>query len=463
MASPSPPGSLLDNWSSVAQSFVWLEPQWKGTSRRVYAVLGIVLILFVLLASIIAIKTPAWESADEPDHVENVEAIVDGHWYGMDTHCASLSTLTGRSCGNDEAQQAPLYYLGMAAWQKVVALDPRPVPKLQFSRTLIAGDSELFASHSSSDHRFLLWLRFPNIALGVSTVFVVFLAIRRVSRDPWTPVVAAAVLAFLPRFVFLSAFVSNDNLVNLLGAVLGYLALRFITSSNIWNMAWVGVSFGLLVATKLSALPMGLVIVVIVFFVPTWKRRLSLLAVAGGGAVLTCGWYLIQNTVRYGDPLATTESARWLQHNGGLGTFNHPYRVTDPLGLFFWHVPMRIVNTFWYTSGWAQFHWTTPVNLTITAVVLVIVVGIIGQKIPRIVILTLAALSVAALLCVWVVSTQTATYQGRYALVGGVGIAGLIAFGLQRWHLPVRFLVPAAGLCGTCIAIQSNVLSVHWT
>ena len=61
-------------------------------------------------------------------------------------------------------------------------------------------------------------------------------------------------------------------------------------------MAWVGATFGLLVATKVSALPMGLVIIVLVLFVPTWKRRVSLLAVAGGGAFLTCGWYLIQNT-----------------------------------------------------------------------------------------------------------------------------------------------------------------------
>jgi hypothetical protein len=292
---------------------------------------------------------------------------------------------------------------------------------------------------------------------------MVFLAIRRVSHDPWTPVVAAAIIAFLPRFVFLSAFVTNDNLVNLLGAVLGYLALRFITSPSVWNMAWVGVTFGLLAATKLSALPMGLVIVVLVLLVPTWRRRLSLLTVAGGAAGLTCGWYLIQNSVRYGDPLARVASSRYLALNGGLGTYFEPYRVKDPLSLVFWQVPRRFVDSFWYQSGWNQFHWSMPVNVAITAVILSVLFGIYGHKIRRDILITLAAVSVAALLSVWIVATQTATYQGRYALVGCVGIAGLIAFALQRWKLPVRFLLPAAGIVGTCIAIQSNVLTVHRT
>jgi 4-amino-4-deoxy-L-arabinose transferase-like glycosyltransferase len=425
--------------------------------------LGLVLIIFVVLSSVIAIRTPAWESADEPDHVANIESIVAGDWYGMNAQCDHPNTIS--SCRDGEAQQAPLYYLAMGAWQKMMGLPARPPPNVRVSPMfLFDGQGEFFSNHSASDHRFLLWLRFPNIALGASTVLVVFLAIRRVSRDPWTPLVAAAIIAFLPRFVFLSAFVTNDNLVNFLGAVLGYLALRFIMSPSAWKMAWIGATFGLLVATKLSALPMGLVIVILVLLVPNWKRRLTLSAVAGGGAVLTCGWYLIQNTVRYGDPLARTATSRYLAFSGGLGSFFFgPYRLTDPLGLVFWHVPQTIVRTFWYESGWDQFYWPMPVAVVLTMIVLIVLFGIRGQKIPRDVLITLGTLSAAALLCVWIAATQTPMYKGRYALVGCVGIAGLIAFALQRWKLPVRFLLPAAGVVGTCVAIQSNVLSVHWT
>jgi 4-amino-4-deoxy-L-arabinose transferase-like glycosyltransferase len=426
----------------------------------VWLALSLVVIVFFGLASVIAIKTPAWESADEPDHVDNIESLVGGHWYGIDTQCKYLST--NPLCQNDEAQQAPLYYLVMAGWQRSVGLPPRPPPKLY--TTYLTPLGEQFQGHSASDDSFLLWLRFPNIALGTITILVVFLAIRRVSSDPWTPVVAAASIAFLPRFVFLSAFVTNDNLVNLLGAVLGYLALRFIRAPSVWKMVLLGATFGLLVVTKLSTLPMGLVIMVLVLLVPTWKRRVPLFAVAGGAAVLTCGWYLIQNTVRYGDPLAWTATPRYLATNGGLGTpFGLPYTVKDPLNLVLWQVPQSILRTFWYESGWANHYWKMPVDIAITAVVLLVFIGIRGQRIRRHVLVTLATISGAALLSVWAVALQTSTYKGRYALVGCVGIAGLIAFALQRWRLPVRFILPAAGVVGTCAAIQSNVLSVHWT
>ena len=60
--------------------------------------------------------------------VTNIELIVVGHWYGINTHCWFPKHRFIPSCTNDEAQQAPLYYLAMAAWQKVVGLPTRPPP-----------------------------------------------------------------------------------------------------------------------------------------------------------------------------------------------------------------------------------------------------------------------------------------------------------------------------------------------
>jgi hypothetical protein len=47
-------------------------------------------------------------------------------------------------------------------------------------------------------------------------------------------------------------------------------------------------------------------------------------------------------------------------------------------------------------------------------------------------------------------------------LVGLAAIAALAALGVERWRLPVRFVLPAMGLIGTLVAIQQNVLAVHW-
>ena len=43
-----------------------------------FALVGIIL-MFIALGTLIAFKTPAYESADEPGHVQNIETLVAGH------------------------------------------------------------------------------------------------------------------------------------------------------------------------------------------------------------------------------------------------------------------------------------------------------------------------------------------------------------------------------------------------
>ena len=53
-------------------------------------------------------------------------------------------------------------------------------------------------------------LRVPSVVLGLVTAA----RARLVSKDRWTPVVAAATCAFVPKFVFVSGVVNNDSLAN---------------------------------------------------------------------------------------------------------------------------------------------------------------------------------------------------------------------------------------------------------
>jgi hypothetical protein len=301
------------------------------------------------------------------------------------------------------------------------------------------------------------------VFLGALTVFFTFFAVRLFTSDRWTPVVGAAIVAFLPRFVFLSSFVTNDNLVDLLGAILTVVALRYARVSSRLRMAVVGAVVGLLLITKLSALPIALVLVVLPFMTTGWKRRAEYFGIGVLSTLLVSGWYLIQNTVRYGDPLARAASARYLAQIGGLGTFaGVPYEVTNPLSLIFVRVPVRILNSFWYQSGWNQFRWPWPVNLLFSIVLAAALVGLVHRHVDHKALVALWTIAIAGLLSVWGVAFQTSTYQARYAFVGLAAIAALAAFGLERWRVPIRFLLPAMGLGGTLIAIQQNVLSIHW-
>jgi hypothetical protein len=431
--------------------------------------LAAVMALFVVLGIAIAANTPAYESSDEPGHVQNIEALVSGHWYGMSSTCQPSLANPQLSCSGDEAQQGPLYYLVMAGWQKLADVPTHAPLRAQVNPGLFAGSKEWFNHHSAADHRFLLWLRLPNVFLGVLTVLFAYFSIRLTTKDPWTPVVAASLVAFLPRFVFLSSFVTNDNLVDLLGAVLVLLSLRYAKAPSSWRIAWVGVVFGLLITTKLSTLTVGLAILALACLVPGWVRRLQFAVIGLGTALLVSSWYLIQNTVRYGDPLAHAATIRYLAKMdalGGkirLGDFNVVYTVADPLRHVFMSVPARIAQTFWYQSGWNTFHWSWQVNVAVTIAFACALIGLFGRHVEPHTLFSLGTLSIAALLSVWAVSFQTGTYQARYAYFGLVAICGLAALGLERWRLPVRFLLPLAGLVGTVVALQQNVLAYHWT
>lgn len=432
-----------------------------ASGRRANVALVGIMVAFIALASLIAFKTPAYESADEPSHVQNIETLASGHWYGMNSKC-EWSPYGEVDCAGAEAHQAPLYYLILAGWQKAIGLSVRSPYHGQANYP--GYPREFFLHHTAADLRFLLWLRLPNVIFGALTVLFTFLAVRLIAKNPWTPVVAASIVAFLPRFVFVSAFVTNDNLVNLLGAILTFAALKFIRAPTGWRMASVGAVLGLLVTTKLSALPVAIVLVALTWLVPGWKHRTELLGVGALTALGVSGWYLIQNAVRYGDPLARAASARYLAQVGGLGTFaGLPYKIGNPFTLVFVEVPRRVVNTFWYQSGWNQFHWVWPINVLFWGVLATALAGLIGSGIDRGVVVVLTAIAVAAFMSVWIVATQTSTYEARYAFVGLAAVAALAALGLERWRLPVRFLLPAMGLAGTLVAIQQNVLAVHWS
>ena len=249
-------------------------------SRWLTFTLLLILAVFIALSAFIALKTPAYESADEPSHVQNIETLVSGHWYGMNSKCA-WTPFGIVHCAGAEAHQAPLYYLILAGWQKAIGLSVH-APYHGNANYPFGRPREFFVHHTAADLRFLLWLRLPNVIFGALTVLFTFFAVRLITTNPWTPVLAASFVAFFPRFVFLSAFVTNDNLVNLLGAILTYLALKFVRAPTGWRMAAVGAVLGLLATTKLSALPVAIVLIALSWLVPSWKRRTEL--IRGGGA-----------------------------------------------------------------------------------------------------------------------------------------------------------------------------------
>jgi Dolichyl-phosphate-mannose-protein mannosyltransferase len=436
------------------------------------AVLGVVGI-FALLSSVVAVTTPAWEAADEPDHSQNVETLVGGHWYRMDQG-AGL-----------QAHQAPLYYLGLAAWQRVWGVPVRrpPHPARGGLVFLGVGRFEHRTLRDSADHRFVLLLRVSSVLLGVLTVLFAAATARRLSSDPWTPAVAAAIVAGVPKLVFLSGVVSNDNLANALGGLLTLLAVVFVlrapdagSRARLWWTAALGAVLGLLVLTKLSTFPLvGGVVVAVVVAVRPWRERAQMLCVAAASTLAVCGWWLVQNQVRYGDPLAARASNDYLEPIGGLGLHLVNGRLVlgpgerNLFGLLLIDVPRNVYHSFWYDSGWNQFKWSSPAYIAFWAALLFAIAGlaVARQRPQRSIarpVLVLITLAVTALSAVWITSFQTTTFEARLAFTGLPAIGCLAALGLERWKAPVplRFIGPVIGVVGTVFAIQHDILNVNW-
>jgi 4-amino-4-deoxy-L-arabinose transferase-like glycosyltransferase len=405
-----------------------------------------VLVVFIALSTLIAVKTPAWEANDEPGHVENIETLVSGHAYVIPSTCHPDRPNDAEllQCAGDEVHQPPLYYLLMAGWQKVVGLAPRAPLSDAVNTAVYFAPGETLLVHTEADDSFIRWLRLPNVALGALTILVVFFAAKLVTEDEWTPVVAAALVAAFPLFVFRSAFVTNDNLVNLLAAVLVYLALRFTLRPKWQWMAAVGACFGLLIATKLSALPLGLLIIGLSLLVSGWRQRIGFAVVGCASALLVSSWYLAWNWVHYGDPLAQTATAHYLASDGALGTLHgRPYVVSDPLWLVFDSVPRTVARTVFYESGWSTFHWSAWLGLVVAVVIGgVLVVGMKVSLADRRQVAILATTVILGLLSVWLIAFQTSTDSARFALMSIGAFAILLALALERWRLPVRFVLP---------------------
>ncbi len=426
------------------------------------AALGLV---FVAAAATIAVKTPAWEGEDESDHVTNVETLVSGHMYRIPARIPPPPT----PIVINESHQPPLYYFLMAGFQQMIGEPAHQVTPGHENFSPADPAHDHYRHHYAAQHRWLLPLRLANVALGLLTVLITFLTARRLSRDRWTPIVAAAVVASLPRFAFLSAYVTNDNLVDLLGAVLAYTTVRSLQSPSLWLKAAVGAICGLLIITKLSALPALAVLFPVVLSGGDWRSRGRAALAALGAVVLVAGWYFVQNDIRYGDVFAKAASQHYLMTTGGLGTWGLPYAVLDPLRLVLHDVPVRIFQTFWFESGWDANRWRTSVSVFFWLALALALVGLWRRRgVGRITAehrrgeLALIVLTLAGFASVWEVAFTTATYDAREALLGLPALACLAALGLERWRPPLRFLLPLMGLAGTAIAFGQNVL-VPWT
>jgi 4-amino-4-deoxy-L-arabinose transferase-like glycosyltransferase len=304
-----------------------------------------ILAFYLLVGSLYAIYTPAWQAPDEPAHYNYVRYIVEHgqlpvlragdypHTYLEQIKAARFPTNMSVAPLRYESWQPPLYYL--------LAV---PVYRLWGGA--------------------LLPLRLLSVVLGAGVVAAAYLMVRAIRPgDPAMALGTAAFVACLPMHLTVAASINNDVLAELLiGIVMVRVASWFQRPSLPGaSLVITGLLLGLGLVTKLTVYYTALPLVVVGLWLydrpaqsmrdcrrlVQFARRAA--AVLVPAFLLALPWY-VRNVVVYGWPDV-------------IGKLNHDavvvgqLRTTQHLAEVGWmaYLSDLVVTTF--RSFWGQFGW----------------------------------------------------------------------------------------------------------
>lgn len=310
--------------------------------------------VYLALAALYSLATPLFEAPDELYHFAVIE------------HLARTGALPPKLAVDPATRQpypwrqmafhAPGYYLLAAPLVALVDTSDfataYPVnPHARIGLTTAEDNVNVVVHHGLPDP----WrgtglavrlVRLLSLLLGAVTVGGTYLLARAVApAEPWAALLAMAVVAFNPQFLFLSGVVSNDSLVVALTTVGLWLTVLVVRRGAAWPLvaalAAVMATASLAKASGALLYPVALAALVWV----AWRDRLPLTRLAAYALVIGAAWLVIaggwtlDNWRTLGDPLAT----RWVAQATGK-------RIWPPADL---GAELRgVYLSFWGVFGW---------------------------------------------------------------------------------------------------------------
>lgn len=414
---------------------------------RAHRGLAIILVLFLALASFYAIVTPIFEAGDEIWHYPFVQYLASGN--GLPIQDPNSETLW-----EQEGGQPPLYYVISAL--ATFWIDTRDLPErlwlnphAKIGIPLAFGNKNMVV-HTSAEN--FPWqgttlavhlIRFFSIILSAITVALTYFCALEIKNDKTLAVFAAALVAFNPMFLFISASVNNDNLATMLATLSLLLLAQLITrGATMRQFVGLGIVLGLGALTKISNLGL-LVVAGVVFASLLWRDPRSTIADQNSGSIIghrslilkgsllsaalvvaIAFWWYVRNWILYGDLLAFNV---WVQIAGGRPT---PVTLASLLNEF---QGFRI--SFWGNFGGVNLIAHEWVYFLLDVFTLLagigLIIGLGRRTLPRL--LWLPALWLALIMLSLVRWTWlTMASQGRLIFPAIGAVAVLMAYGI--WH-----------------------------
>ncbi|HDQ72037.1 MAG TPA: DUF2142 domain-containing protein, partial [Chloroflexi bacterium] len=281
--------------------------------------LYLLLILFAVLGSTYSLFTPIFEAPDEAWHYAYVRYLAEGR--GL----PSLDDNASGAC--QQVAQPPLYYTVAALLSHWVSDDDLDTlmwhnPGFGYQAGPTANDNKNMLIHTEREQfpwqGAVLAIRLARLAaigFGLLTIFATWKLGREAFPDrPAWALYAAALVALVPQFLFISGVVSNDSAAAAMStASLWAIARSIRHKASLKHSLLTGLLIGLAILSKTSALillPLALLALWIGHCSSgdahkrTWGATLTHASVIVLTACLLGGWWYLRNGLLYNDPLA---------------------------------------------------------------------------------------------------------------------------------------------------------------
>jgi len=419
-------------------------------SRPNLALTGLLLVLvgYLLVGTLYALRTPPWQAPDEPAHYNYIRQLAAGQMPVMERQ------------DYDETYRAEIVSAGFAP---SYTIDPLTYEDWQPPLYYLL-QTPLFLLVDGA----LLPLRLFSLLLGAGVVLMTFGVARQVwPGRAWLALTATAFVAFLPQHVAMLASVNNDSLAELLIAALLWLLLLATGNrpdanpqgSQTRDRLWIaiGVLLGLGFLTKATVYIMAPVVALALLlrYRKSWTAlvRAGLLTFLPAGLLGTLWWG--RNLLVYGWPDLLGKEAHdaavvgqkltttWISEIGPLPALRSFLQTT--------------FQSFWGQFGWMGVLMDSRIYLILFLFTLIVLAGLLWQLLsppsksrrqrqsatdsrspipdPQSLILTITfLLSLALYLGYNVTYVQ---HQGRYLFPALIPISLAVAVGIWAWVRPL--------------------------
>ncbi|MFL7795066.1 MAG: glycosyltransferase family 39 protein [Anaerolineae bacterium] len=264
--------------------------------------------IFVVLGLVYSTVVPLWEAPDEPAHFKYIVHIRERH-----------SIPVQQVGALDAAHHPPLYYVIAALVSSPVSFDLtgafQPNPEFTWAKhESMAHNVGLHRTAETFPYRGTVlamhMIRLISVAASAATVAFTYAIVRRLlPGSPWLALLASAIVAFNPQFLFIGSSVSPESLGAMTSALALWQLIRAIEEPLRWQRwALTGVCCGVAMLSKSSTIVVSIVSGLLLFLSAIRHRSWRLLwkgALALSLAfLLVSGWYFARNWILYNDPLA---------------------------------------------------------------------------------------------------------------------------------------------------------------